>query len=300
MIRINNIKLSGNGINKLIDTKAMIVARDILINGWESLGLKKGDCLMVHSSIKSLGTIIEQFARVNKVRASQIIVESLFDVLGNKGTVVMPALSGTKQWFNKPAEKRSWNINIKTTTSTLCEEFRKMPGVKRSIHPTHSVVAKGPLAEWLIKDHLHSKTPCGMGSPYEKLRRVNAYILLIGVGLGQCTFIHHLEEVFNIPGHIDDDRKLKIAIEGFGVKEFTVHAIEGPYFNWNLNDFEKKLIDEGIMVQRTVGKAKCLLIKDINKMTDISYGFFRRERYKRFVKDYLDAIAARNLQINKK
>jgi aminoglycoside 3-N-acetyltransferase len=70
-----------------------------------------------------------------------------------------------------------------------------MPGVRRSLHPTHSVCAVGPLTAELLESHEGDSTPCGPGSPFRILPLVGGQILMLGCGLRPNTSMHAIEEL---------------------------------------------------------------------------------------------------------
>jgi len=81
-------------------------------------------------------------------------------------------------------------------TGLLCELFRRQPGVRRSLHPTHSMCAKGPLAEILLADHYKDTLlSCGPRSPYAKLVDYDGQILGLGLPSGYTTFLHVVEDL---------------------------------------------------------------------------------------------------------
>lgn len=57
--------------------------KELIANQLENLGVKKGDCLLVHSSFKSLGKGI----------TANDVIEGLITAVGEKGTLILPALS---------------------------------------------------------------------------------------------------------------------------------------------------------------------------------------------------------------
>jgi aminoglycoside N3'-acetyltransferase len=48
----------------------------------------------------------------------------------------------------------------------------------------------------MIQDHSTAKSPCGAGSPFEKLLEANGKILFLGTSIETMTFFHYLEERF--------------------------------------------------------------------------------------------------------
>jgi len=89
-------------------------------------------------------------------------------------------------------------FDIKRTPSRmglLTELFRRMPGVVRSRHPTHSAAAWGARADSMTEGHETAATPCGERSPYHRLLDVDGKILLLGTDISALTFFHALEEI---------------------------------------------------------------------------------------------------------
>jgi aminoglycoside N3'-acetyltransferase len=80
----------------------------------------------------------------------------------------------------------------------LTEIFRRTPGAVRSLHPTHSVTARGPAAEHITRDHERSATPFDEHSPFQRMLDAEADILCIGT-FAAMTF-HHLAD------HLIQDR----------------------------------------------------------------------------------------------
>jgi aminoglycoside 3-N-acetyltransferase len=88
-------------------------------------------------------------------------------------------------------------FHVRTTVSMMglvTEMFRRRPGVLRSLHPTHPVLAHGTDASYLVAGHETCTFPCGNGSPFEKFRRKKGKILFLDVGSGANTFFHHVED----------------------------------------------------------------------------------------------------------
>lgn len=159
-------------------TKAEIIAK------LEKIGLKTGDKVMVHSSLSSLGWVDG---------GAETVIDALLEVIGETGTLLMPALtSGSKE---NPYE----GIQTPSYLGQITEAFRRRPEVKRSFHPTHSVLALGKDAEALIADHIKAESACGLGTPYYKLAEVGGSVLLLGVDLDRCTILHTAEDLADCP-----------------------------------------------------------------------------------------------------
>ena len=152
----NTYKKSNLIINKLF----FKLDKNYLIKKFLELGLKKGMNVYVHSSLSKFGNIDG---------GADSIITVIKDI-AQDGTIMMPT-------FTYP--KKEFSINDPCWTGKIAETFRLQENIKRSIHPSHSVVCYGKLADYLIKDHIKSKRPFDKNSPYEKFAKLDSYILML-------------------------------------------------------------------------------------------------------------------------
>ena len=161
------------------------VGRQLIVRQLRNLGVRPGGILLVHSSLSALGYVV---GGVNAV------IAALRDVIDPTGTLVMPSHT----WESMDSGCRTFDVRLTPgCVGAIPELFRSLPGVKRSLHPTHSVSAVGPDAAWLIDDHERAPTPCGEGTPYAKLLDRNGQILFLGCGLESNTEFHTIEALTN-------------------------------------------------------------------------------------------------------
>jgi len=166
------------------------ISKKHLIKNFHSIGIKKGDLLFVHSSLRSIGFVDN---------GPISVIEAIMDVIGPQGTLVFPTFSINKTMENTLNNKK-YIFDPDTTPSTvgkITEVFRKLNNVKRSIHPTHSVAALGPLAEEITNTHLDDGTNFGKSSPLGKIYDLNGKIFGLGINFGPVTF-YHVYEDFNL------------------------------------------------------------------------------------------------------
>lgn len=152
-----------------------------------ALGVRPGGVLLVHSSLRSLGWV---------PGGPESVVCGLLELLGDQGTLVMPALSYETVTSRHPV------FDLRTTPAcvgAIPEYFRLRTGTHRSLHPTHSVCAVGALAARLLQDHWLDETPCGPHSPFSRLPEFNGQILFLGCGLAANTSMHAVEELVEPP-----------------------------------------------------------------------------------------------------
>ena len=63
--------------------KRAVIKEDI-VNTLQEIGLKKGDIVIVHASLSSMGYVCG---------GAQTVIEALFETVGDEGTIVMPSQS---------------------------------------------------------------------------------------------------------------------------------------------------------------------------------------------------------------
>ena len=163
------------------------------------LGVSDGMTIVAHASLSSLGWVCGGEAAV---------VQALLNAIGESGTLVMPANSSDysdPSLWKRPPVPEAWCPIIRDTmppfdphtTPTsgmgrIAECFRTWPGTRRSNHPATSFCAKGPNADVLLRDH-RLEDSLGIDSPLGTLYKVEASILLMGVGHESNTSLHLAE-----------------------------------------------------------------------------------------------------------
>lgn len=76
----------------------------------------------------------------------------------------------------------------------------------RSLHPTHSMTGFGREAESYLAGEENAKTPAPVGGALSRLAEENGYVLLVGVGMEQNTFLCAVDEMAEVPfpGHLSN------------------------------------------------------------------------------------------------
>jgi aminoglycoside 3-N-acetyltransferase-2 len=167
-----------------------------------ALGVRSGDLLMVHASLKAVGPV---------EGGAEAVISALRSSVEPSGT-----LMGYASWDRSPYEetlngarlddetRRSWPPFDPASAGTyrgfgLLNQFlAQTPGARRSAHPDASMVAVGPLAEILTQPHELGHA-LGQGSPVERFIRMGGKVLLLGAPLNSVTALHYAEAVADIP-----------------------------------------------------------------------------------------------------
>jgi len=216
--------------------------------GLRKLGLKKGDSVGVHSSLKSFGRV---------EGGADAVIDALLETVGEDGNIVMSTHSANLVEVRRTPEEIalgvSWLFKISSydpektpvRTGIIPETFRKRKGVIRGSHPSNSVAALGTKAKDLSEG-------------WHKLLELDGYILLIGVGLDRCTAMHLAEKRVRFPEHILE----KITPPKWLIEKYPEGEWEwdfGPY-----PDFAKLVkpcLERGIMKTVKVGESTLRLVK---------------------------------------
>jgi aminoglycoside 3-N-acetyltransferase len=149
------------------------------------------EILMVHSSYDRLLPMYKG--------SPQDLVNELIAFCGKDRTLVMPAFVLGGRLYDKKQYFRTHAFDVKKSPSEmglLTEVFRRTPGVMRSLHPTHSVCALGPLAQDLVATHHLTSTRTGEGTPFGIMTRRRTAIVGLGIEYYRCmTQTHTAEDI---------------------------------------------------------------------------------------------------------
>jgi aminoglycoside 3-N-acetyltransferase len=186
----------------VVATPLQIVTQDRLVADLAALGLRPGDTVMVHASIKAIGRL---------VGGPDIVHRAVVQAIGPAGTMLMVVgwaddLYGIAEM---PEAERAIYLaalpafdpatsRADRETGLLAECFRGWPGVRRSRSPTGSFAACGRLADRLLADQTLDHY-FGPGSPLDKLCRAGGRVLLLGSDPENVTLLHFAEYLADVP-----------------------------------------------------------------------------------------------------
>lgn len=160
----------------------------------ERLGLSSGDVVYVHSSTD----------RLNLGFPFYRILPLLQNVIGERGTVLFPTYPNRSPVSSYEYLRAGNVFDVRRTpsyTGILTEFARRHAKALRSLHPTKSVCAIGPAAEWLTSTHQESPYPYDRPSPYYKLIESKATIVGIGVWTEYLSFVYVIDDAMQEMGN---------------------------------------------------------------------------------------------------
>lgn len=218
-----------------------ILTRTQIAAQLRALGVQTGQTLMVHSSLKSLGSWIPGGA--------EAVLLAILDVLGADGTLMMPAQSNNNTdpalWVAPPVPESWWPViraemppfDPRTTQTSglgvLAEYFRTYPDTLRSNHPNLSFSARGKHAADLLRAQPFD-APFGEDSPLGRFVALGGHILLLGVTHSANTTLHLAEHRADWPSKKGIQQGAAVLIDG--VRHWV---ILNETIDYDADDFEQ-------------------------------------------------------------
>ena len=150
------------------------------------IGIKRGDILLVHSSVGGM----EMISATPKQ-----IINTLLGILGDSGTLVMPAFPYYKNYESE--ENGILKYNPQKTlawTGILPNVFLAMQGTYRSTYPNNSLAANGRFAEKMFENEMKDERSHGENSAWNFCAEHHAKVLFLGVNPNHSLSEIHLGE----------------------------------------------------------------------------------------------------------
>ena len=174
--------------NKLLIKNTAPTTIEEIEAGLRLLGVKQGDCILLHSSLKSVGYL---------TRGPNDLLDAFIKTLLPAGTLVIPTypLLGT---MLKTCTDPNYIFDPNSSSSTVGavpSSFLNYKGIQRSLHPTHSMSAIGKDAENITKEHHIGNKTYGANSPWSKIIEHNGKIIGVGISLAWHTIYHYVEDI---------------------------------------------------------------------------------------------------------
>lgn len=147
---------------------------------FDEIGIGPGDTVLVHSALSGMSCDPET------------LLQTLRDVLGDDGTLVVPTFTPT---FRRESPDGVFDIGSSPSeVGYFTELVRKHPESTRNVDPTHSFAALGARAAEFGR--LHTRSTYDRNNVLGRLHDLGAEVL--GIGLEQfgrsMTFFHYVEQ----------------------------------------------------------------------------------------------------------
>ncbi len=179
-------------------------SRDELARDAEALGIRRGDLLMVHASVRAVGPVAGGPDQIHL---------ALKDAVGDEGSLLMYAscpehVDEIGRGVHPPEVEAALREKLPAfdphtarsarDNGALVEFLRTWPGTIANEHVVR-FVCRGPHASPLF-DAQAWDDPYGPDSPLGRFATLGGRILLLGSDHDQVTFLHHAEHLVDVPG----------------------------------------------------------------------------------------------------
>jgi aminoglycoside 3-N-acetyltransferase len=240
------------------------LTRQDIEQGLRALGLRRGDAIEVHSSLKSLGWV---------EGGASTVVDALMNVVGECGAIVMSAYAVSPPLPLTNEEKARGilakvrllgdDAHARSGMGAIADEFRNRP---------ETVLGTGeyPVCAWGRNADRHSRG-------YRYLLDIDGDVLLLGVDIHRCSSMHIAESRVGIPGEITRLFEVPKDIRrDYPADLYYIECGRPPEDAW------AKVQDEaerrGLIQRGRVGRAQCMLFR-ARAVVDIYEQFLRDDAF---------------------
>jgi aminoglycoside 3-N-acetyltransferase len=221
---------------------------------WQ-MGVAETDTLMVHAN----------FRHDSGFQGSPAdLVSAFVELVGKHGNFMMVSIPFRGYAYDYLAQGKPFHVKRTVSMMGLVSEvFRRQPGVIRSRHPTHPVLAYGKDAASIAAGHENAVFPTGEGTPFERLCQLDGRVLLFDVGFGALTLFHHVEHLLrhklSLP--LYDERLFAMKLIDEQDREHTVqtYAFAKGVIR-HQRKLEMELRRRGVLRTRKLGNSTLMLV----------------------------------------
>ena len=142
------------------------------------VGVKPGMLVMTHTSLSAFGYV---------EGGALAVIDRLQAAVGPRGTLAMP--THTVSTFGQPVYDAA---HTSSTVGAITNVFRCLDGVRRSLHPTHSVAVRGPLADVLTAGHTGEMAPLAREGFWGRFVDRDGWVLMMAP-IRKNTLMHAAE-----------------------------------------------------------------------------------------------------------
>jgi len=248
---------------------------------FDNLELSPSDSVFVHSGLGNIGVI--EGGR----KAVYSLLRKYIDI--KKGNLLFPTLSFYPRMFDYLESNPSFDVRTAPNyMGSLSQYALKVGEGRRSIHPTHSVLAVGKDAAFLTTEHHLDSTPFGPHSPYQRLLKLKGFkILLLGVSTDVITHIHAVEDIMGeaFPIQTYTNKNYHLLCKDWNGKDINITTrCHTPVLSLarDVTRFDKTISIAGAVlkemalglssIQLLCGHAFCELLIDLSKKGRTVYG----------------------------
>lgn len=227
--------------------------------GLRKLGIRKGDRVVVHSSLSGLGYV---------EGGAKAVCKALMELITKDGVLMMPSLNHYVP-FKKEGSGYYSPKETPTIDGKVPDTFWRMKGVRRSLNPSHAFAVWGREAESYVRNH-HRLLTMGENSPMHLLEKNGGKVVLIDCP--SANTYHHVVEMTNdVPclGKRTEEYPVKLP-DGTMVKHRTWGWRSSSCPISDKGVYLKVMKEKGLLKEGKIGGASVLAfeMKDCRKIIE--------------------------------
>jgi aminoglycoside 3-N-acetyltransferase len=231
-------------------------------------GAFRAPVLMVHSSLSACGYI---------EGGTETVIASLRSWIDG-ATLAMPTHTYCYPRGGRPAPTFD-AASTPSVVGAITNAFWRQSGVVRSAHPTHSVASSGSLATSICEEHEWARTPCGAGTPYEKLVQLGCAALMFGATLDGYTFFHTAEDAATVP-YLYEARMYELFIrDACGIRWSMESRRQDMNVPRRFGQMDAFLEREALLKRVQLGNGELLFIPDARAVHSVLVDALRRDPF---------------------
>ena len=229
-------------------------------------GLMPGGCrvLMMHSSLTACGYV--------EGGANTVVTE----VSRFCNTICMPTHT---YCYPRAGDINAPVFDSEQTPSRvghITDFFWRLPHVCRSRHPSHSLAVRGANAEGICQDHEFCQTPCGAGTPYQKLIEEDAAVLMFGTSMDTYTLFHTAEDAASCE-YLYFDQPLMLRYSAGGATHSCRTWRQDMSVPRRFTEMGRVLEKEGLLRRVSLGRGELLLVPSSRQTHEFLLEHLRRD-----------------------
>jgi len=212
------------------------------------VGLIAGDGVTVmHSSLPHLGRMDD----VGHGDYPAAVVAAVRAAIGPGGTLVVPAPNWDYGRLALPFDPNATPVS--KALGVVSAHVAGLPGAVRSTNPIFSVAALGPRAAFICGGG--TGTAFGHDSPWDRLARLDATVLMLGCDCEYLTFVRYIEHRFGVPYLYNKMFATPVIRDGREVDQATVAPLRYAHvpYTYDLGGFQDALLARGVLRQAALG-----------------------------------------------
>ena len=240
-----------------------VIGREEILAALSAVGVKKGDTLLVHSSLSACGRIDG---------GAKTIIDAIIETVGPDGNFFVPTfqrsecyLNGiSKRWDHRPSDFRDRSSEAVRWVGVLSLEFMRLwPDAPRGVHISHSWAGWGPRAAKVLSRQAEDEPPFSDNSCPMAVKDIGGKILHFGSPVGHTSFVHCFETHFDLPGLGPSYYDVRLA-DGTITWKFVPKGLPGPREFYTKDEdarFFREAIARGLEMRRAklgVGELKLI------------------------------------------